>query len=487
MRAQPSPVAKTHVLIAAVAVLLLLAPSARAAGEGGAAAPTVLPDDPVLAKLIEESLGARPELKQASERLRAERERIPQAGALPDPTVTLGLQNDGFGELMIGKMESSYYQLMLSQGLPWPGKRGFRTDLARLAAEQAEAGLERTRLSTEADVRRGYLELLLVRDRLALLGEIESIWQKSSGVAQARYESGEGAQSDVLRAQLELNRIKQRRWALQSDERVRVQGLNRVRGRPLDEQIPTAANVREQKLPVLLDAEAAFADAEARSPELKQARLEAASAETGLALARRDRYPDLAVSAAIMPRGGDFEPMWQAGVSFNLPVWSWRKQWRAVAENEARSSAAALGASTVEQLLRLSVAERRSTLATILETVKLYREGLLVQSEATAESTLAQYRVGRVTFASVLEANAGFVNDKEGLLLAIADALRIAIADAEVSLAGGGGSLAAGGVGGTSVPGAGATGGGAGGAKGGATSGGASGDAGGGASMNSGM
>ncbi|MGB8930352.1 MAG: TolC family protein, partial [Anaeromyxobacteraceae bacterium] len=431
--------------------MLLLAPFGRASGDAGVSVPAVLQDDPVLAKLIEESLAARPELKQASERLRAERERVPQAGALPDPILTLGLQNDGFSELMIGKMESSYYQLMLSQGLPWPGKRGFRTDLARLVAEQADAGLERARLTTEADVRRGYLELLLVRDRLALLGEIESIWQKSAGIAQARYQSGEGAQSDVLRAQLELNRIKQRRWALQSDERVRVQGLDRVRGRPLDEPIPTTANVRDQPLPVLLDAEAAFADAAARSPELKQARLEAALAETGLALARRDRYPDLAVTAAIMPRGGDFEPMWQAGVSLNLPIWSWRKQWRAVAENEARAAAGALGASTVEQLLRLAVAERRSALATILETVTLYREGLLVQSEATAESTLAQYRVGRVTFASVLDANAGFVNDKEGLLLAIADALRIAISDAEVTLAGGGGSLATGGPGGASV------------------------------------
>ena len=53
--------------------------------------------------------------------------------------------------------------------------------------------------------------------------------------------------------------------------------------------------------------------------------------------------------------------------------------------------------------------------------MKLYRDGLLVQSQATSESTLAQYRVGRVTFASVLDANAGYVADKEGLLLAIAE------------------------------------------------------------------
>ena len=80
------------------------------------------------------------------------------------------------------------------------------------------------------------------------------------------------------------------------------------------------------------------------------------------------------------------------------------------------------------------MAERRTAYAALLETIRLFREGLLVQSRATADSTLAQYRVGKVTFASVLEANAGYINDEESFLAAVADAQRIAIAAAEVSL-----------------------------------------------------
>jgi len=434
------------------ALLALLAPAF-------ATAQPPAPGDPLLARLVEESLAVRPELRQARERARAERERVPQAGALPDPSLSLGLQNDGFQGIQVGTMPTSFYQLMLSQGLPWPGKLGLRTDLARLAADEADASVERTRLSTEADVRRAYLDLLLVRDRLALLDELETIWRGSAAIAQARYEAGDGAQSDVLRAQLELNRLKQRRWGLQSDERVKLQAINRLRGHPLDEPIPTTAGVRDLPLPPLADGDAAFADAEARSPELRQARLEAASGEAGLALARRDRWPDLAVSAGIMARG-PLEPMWQAGVTMSLPVWTWRKQGRAVAESEARAEAGASGAAAVEQVLRQRVAERRSALTAILDTVKLYREGLLVQSKATADSTLAQYRVGRVTFASVLDANAGYVADEEGLLLSLADAQRIAIASAEVSLEPGSGS-AGGAIGGARVPGAGAMGGGA--------------------------
>jgi outer membrane protein, heavy metal efflux system len=455
-RTPPPPCRGLASVLAALLALSLASP-ARAVAETPPPAAPALPTDPVLARLVEESLAARPELRQAEATVRAERERVEQAGALPDPVLSLGIQNDGFQELQIGKMETSFYLVGLSQGIPWPGKRGLRTDVARLAADEAGAGLGRARLTTEADVRRTYTDLLSARDRLALLRELEALWQTSAGSARARYESGDGAQSDVLRAQLELNRLKQRRWALGAQEAAAVQALNRLRGRPVDEPLSTPASLRTVELPVLPADDAAIADALARSPELAQARVAAARAAKSVELARRERYPDLGLNAALMPRGS-LEPMWSAGLSIGLPVWSGRKQARAVAESAARADASARSAEAIEQVLRLRVAERREAYAAALETVKLLREGLLVQSRATTQSTLAQYRVGKVTFASVLEANAGYVADEESFLDAIAGAQRIAIAAAEVSLDAVG--FAGGGGGGGPMPGTGAAGGG---------------------------
>jgi outer membrane protein TolC len=418
-----------------------------------------LPTDPVLQELIDESLAARPELKQAEATVRAERERVPQVGALPDPTLSLGIQNDGFEEIMVGEMDSSFYQVMLSQPLPWPGKRGLREDVAKLAAKGAESDVARLRLSTEAEVRRGYLDLLVTRERLALLDELERVWEKSIGTARARYEAGDGAQSDVMRAQLELLRLRQRRWSLQAEEAARLQALNRLRARPLDAPVSTSSSVRDQPLPAVPALDAATSDAETRSPELAAARTAASQAEAQTRLARRERFPDVALQAGIMLRGR-LDPMWTAGISVGLPLWSGRKQSRAVAESEARASGSTLGAEAVLLTLHQRVAERRAALGSLLETIDLYRKGLLVQSQATTESALSQYRVGKVTFASVLDANAGYLNDQEAHLLAVADAQRIAIATAEVSLepAGGAGGGAA--MSGASVPGAGAAGGG---------------------------
>jgi hypothetical protein len=159
-----------------------------------------------------------------------------------------------------------------------------------------------------------------------------------------------------------------------------------------------------------------------------------------------------------MPRGG-FEPMWAAGLSMTLPIFSGSKQSRVVAESEARAVAGDGGAESVLQVLRLRVQDRLAQLANLIESATLYRDGLLIQSQATVESTMSQYRVGRVTFASVLEAVAGVISDEDGYLQTVAAAERVAIAAGEVSLEPGGG--ASGGGSGGSFPGAGASGGGA--------------------------
>ncbi len=419
-------------------------------------APDVAVDDPVLTSLVEEGMQKRPELLQAQALSRAERERVPQARALPDPILSLGIQNDGFKSIEIGKMETSFYSIGASQTVPWFGKRGLRAEVADLQARQAEADQARARLSVEAEVRRAYLDLLLARDELGLLDKLEALWIQSEGLARVRYEAGQGAQSDLLRAQLERSRLRQRRWALQAEERRRLQALNRACVRPLDAPVQTTRGLRDASDPALPDREQALADAEARSPELARALAAAQQAERRVDLARKDYFPDFTVSAGIMPRGG-LDPMWQAGLSLNIPLWAGSKQSRAVAENESRNQAGLQGADAVRQLLRLRVEERVAVLSGLLETNRLYRAGILVQSEATASSTLAQYRVGRVTFASVLEALAGYVNDVDGFLNSVAAAQRIAIAQREVSLdpVSGGGA----GMGTARIPGAGAMGG----------------------------
>jgi outer membrane protein TolC len=415
-----------------------------------ASAPAGALDDPALAAAVREALDRSPEVARARAEIAAEQQRAPQVGAFPDPTLSLGIQNDSFNQINIGVMETSFWQVMLTQPIPWPGKRGARAEAARAQATAAGARLARAELDVEAAVSSAWVELLLVRGQLALLGKQETLWREAEALVRARYGIGAVPQSDLLRAQLELTRLATQRLSLEASARGLTLAVNRWRGHPFEEPVEMPTPLAEADLPDLHTPERAIADAEERSPDLAGARLTEAAASRRVEVAERDRYPDLAVGAAVMFRGS-LDPMWAATISVGLPVFSNRGA--AVTESKERRRAESEGVEAVARVVRQRAAERQTALASVLATLKLYREGLLVQSDAAVRATMSQYRVGKVPFASVLEAVRGLVADEGGSLDAQAQAQRVAIAIRAVSLdpaAGLGGGLGVG-----SIPGAG--------------------------------
>jgi len=394
----------------------------------------VTAEDPVLESLLLDALNRNPDLAKSKALVEADRERIPQAKALADPLLSVGLQNDGFKKIQVGEMETSWYQVMLTQPLPWPGKRGLRGEIAGIGADISSIAVERTRLSLRADVKRAYYGLLLVRGQLRLLQDQATFLEQAQAITQARYEVGQGSQADLLRAQLERNRLNQTRLSLQAEEQVLLAALNRLRGTTEETPLETTAtleNLQVQGVP----SEAVLAAAETQSPELQSARLGIKQAERSLDLAKLDRRPDFAVNAGVMPRGA-LEPMWQVGFSISLPVWSKQKQQRAVVEQDWRRKSQGSEATSVKNLLTQRVRERSAQMAGTLANLRIYREGLLVQSEASFQATLAQYEAGRAPFLSVLETLNGWVSDRGGLLQAVAQAKAIEIAQEEFNLAG---------------------------------------------------
>lgn len=411
--------------------LLCGASAARAEAPAGLA----LPADSLLASLIAESLAARPELAAARAEVAAREARVPAAGALPDPMLEVGLQNDGFERLEIGRMEQSSVTLMAAQTLPWPGKRSLRREAAALAADAAASALARAALDTEAAVRGAYLELQLARERLALLARLEALWTQATAAAEARYAAGTGTQVELLRAQLERSRLAQRRALLTAAERQQVQALNRLRGQALDSPIARGTGRAALVLAPRPDPAAALAASREASPELAAARLAVATAERERALAAKERWPDLVVKAGLMPRGGEFEPMWTLSLGATLPLFAGRKQNRLLAASEAEQLARRHELAALEQTLALRVAEREALLGALAETIRLYEGGLLQQSQSLSESALAGYAAGTLGFAALAEASAGRLADEDGYLASLAEAQRLAIAAAAISLA----------------------------------------------------
>lgn len=388
-------------------------------------------DDAELRNIVQQALEARPELHQALAETRAAQERVGQAEAWTDPMLEVGVQNDSFNAWNVGRMEMSWVSFMARQTFPFPGKTGLRGDVARAEVRLSELAAERVRLSTIAEVRRAYLELQLLRERRALLEKLITLNKRLVESARLRAETGAGTQAELLRAQVELGRVQQRRFTLDADIHGQEEALNQLRQQPLHLTINTPPLARDP-LPSLLTEDELIELARQRSPELLGARAGIARAEASAALARRTALPDLSVGAGVMVRG-PLDPMWQVTLGVPVPVFSAGRQAKGAAEAGAMREASARNVDAVEQKLRLLARHRLESLEALTALWKSYQEGLLQQIDAAAESTLAQYAVGKADLAQVLETNSMALAETEASLRVLADAQRLAIEQDELS------------------------------------------------------
>ena len=390
------------------------------------------PADARLAALIDEAIAARPELARARAELQVARERVPQATAWPDPMLQVGVQNDGFTSWQVGKMPTSWVLFMASQTIPFPGKPALRGELAGVEVTQRQLAVERLRLDTIADVRRAYLALQLARVRVELLDQRLALLRQAEATAESRYESGSGAQADVLRARLEVSRVEQQRVTRVAEAEVQQQGLNRLCGQPVASTVESVA-FAQLAFPEVPEERAVLERFEQASPELLSSRASIHGAERARELSQRQYFPDVSVGAGLMVRGS-LEPMWNVTLGVPLPVFAAMKQSREAAAANAGLTAANSNVETVRQLMALRVAQQLTSWRALAKVWSAYQHQLLAEAAAATDSTLAQYRTGLVPFAAVLEASTASLELQDEAFSVLADAWRIAIAQDELSL-----------------------------------------------------
>jgi outer membrane protein TolC len=365
-------------------------------------------ENPSLAALVAEAMERNPELRVAAESLAAARTRPVQAGARPDPMVSVLLVNDGFAP-SLGTRDMTTLGVMASQDLSWPGKRALRAAIAGADVAVAEQQLARARLAVAAAVRIAYHALHEARALLALAREQVELGGQAAAAARARYVVGQGTQQDVLRAQAELTRLGQLPVEQQAQEEVRLAELNRLLGRA-GGPIGTAA---EEAPPTAEPLEVVLERVRSSSPELAAARAAVERARLSAELARKASRPDFTVEAGYMNRGG-LDPMWQAGIGIRL-TGSRGARRAAVEEAEAGRRAAEARVASVESLLRLRTQERLVRLAAIERIAAAYAEGVVPQGRLAVDAALAGYGAGRTPYASVLDALAAVYGDRAAL------------------------------------------------------------------------
>jgi len=352
-----------------------------------------------LAGALEMARAANPSLQAARLRADAAAARVPQAGAFPDPMLSVGLMNRPVSDLGRTDQPMTMNTVGLMQRFPWPGKLGFSEDRADYlaAAEALEAEeVERHLLSR---VESTYYQLAFMDRALAVMRDTRGLLRDFFDVSSARYAVGAGLQQDVLQAQVSIAQMTEDITVMEQDRVAMAARLNALLGR--DATVPVGALELPGTGAELPPVDSLMALAAEQRPALQAARQRALAAEAGYKAARRALYPDITVSLSYggRPQFDDFVSL-VFGVSIPLFAGSrqlpMREEMQAMQRMEEARELNLYNETFAELSELRAQAERARSLA------RLYETSVLPQAEAAVESALSAYRVGRIDYTTLV-------------------------------------------------------------------------------------
>jgi outer membrane protein TolC len=377
-----------------VPILLALLPVlARAAESPG-------PPPPVdLGELLREAESRSPDLLAASARLEAARRVPSQVQAAPDPEVSVSYLNDGISRFTLGESEFSYLAVTWTQEIPSRGKLAGSGEVAGFASERAARDLERSRLEVGASVKTAYADLYRLDRAGAVLQESRAVLETLVQAARRRYETGEGIQESVLKAQTEILRLDAETTRVAQDRRAAQIRLNAAVGRLDDVPLGPANLLPEVVVPP--DPEPLADAALAGSPEIGGLEAEVRGEEASVRVARLNLRPDFIWSASYQNRDG-LDPMVMGTIGVRLPIHRQRKQVQALSQKEADLLVARHALESGRVRTRASVRDLVSRARRSDRLAALLSQGVIPQARITVESAQASYAVGRIPFLDVL-------------------------------------------------------------------------------------
>ena len=354
-----------------------------------------------LDSLVAEALRNNREILAAQKRYEAARQRPDQESALPDPTVSLGYTANGgpWPVAGIGREPTANAGIMVSQEMPFPGKRKLRGEVADRAADAEFQQYLSVRLGVVSRVKIAYHELHHARVAERFVKRYQELLHDFLEIAQARYAVGRAAQQDVFKAQTQYTIYETQLLRYRSDAIARESEINALLNRPQGGHIEVPVDMPEGELRVTL--EDLLAHARTHAPVLAKEQKLIERGEVASHLARKDYYPDYTVSGGYFNMGG-LPAMWQFRVDFKVPAYFWRKQRAGVNEQAFLVSEARRNYEAADVSIQQRIQEDYTVATTAKKLMELYRKAVIPEARLALESSRASYETGSLDFLSLL-------------------------------------------------------------------------------------
>ena len=338
-----------------------------------------------------------------------------QVGLYPNPRLDL------FTPQLAGS--DSQYAAQLTQEFITKGKLKLSRAAAMREVSQAQLSLVRARFDLLTNVRQGFYAVLAGQRRVQVLNELVVILRRSRDAADRLLKAGEGARTDVLLLDIELQNAEvnlQNSEALLRAARAQLAARIGMRGMP----IGTVNGDLLAKTPIYtLESHIGCIGQNAL---VQSAAVEIERTQIRLRREQVDPYPNLTVGAGAQYQVS--QPHKQGLITISIPIPVWNRNQGNIAAANANVARANANLSVVENSLSQILAEMIGRYQAAQQLVDRYEQRILPEAQEARTIIQKGFDQGEFDFLrllqaqrSLMESNVGYIKAQESRWEAAAD------------------------------------------------------------------
>jgi outer membrane protein TolC len=315
-------------------------------------------------------------------------ERITQARSFPDPQFTFQMDVQSVvTSVMPGLMGT----------IPWPGKLRVGAEIASAESQAKYFTFQSAVLQTAFDVKRAYYQLYFLAERIRVNQETLRLLSDLEKLALTQNEVGKVTLQDVLRAQIEQDRLRTEIANLDDSRNSLLAQFKAALGLQAQDPAPPVPR-RFESSSLDLTSDKLLEIALAQNQRLKALEAEVRAAEASILLARKSRFPDFTLGFMADAKTDPTLYRFPGNPgAMTLPIWR-DKIAAQIAEAQANKRSVEARLSAEQIALAVDFAEKSYFYREASRNLVLLREQLVPKAVQSLEVARTGYLAGQIDF-----------------------------------------------------------------------------------------
>ncbi len=348
--------------------------------------------------IIEKSIENNPQLKSDRQIVKRDREMITVERSLENPTFEVMFDDQPVSSRSLGSgMRKNYKFTQMFHG---PGKRSLMGKAAASMSEASSAGYDVNRLNMIRDIKENYYMLFMARNEKKIAEKSIAILTAFMNIVMQRYQLGLANQTDILKLNIEIEKMKTGLIQIAKNDRIATAKLNGFMNKKDGGsfEIELAMKTGEIKL----TAAELYEMAVKNNPDILSASKMVEKNEYGVALSRAARRPDFMVGAQYSNLRGDMEEnRWSLMVGATLPIYKKRINAGIKAAQAELESSVEMKKAIENDTYRM-IEEELAYVAAQNELINRYGGAIIPSANLSIQAAMTAYQNSQIDYESLV-------------------------------------------------------------------------------------